>query len=439
MPKSSTMHLAVDLSYAHTDLRWRMGDWDTFRFYGPEFYKEIARTASRGVFDMVFFGDAAETPENYGGNFRSAVETGFRWPKHDMMPMIPVMSEVASGLGFGLTMSTTYHHPFHVARLFASLDWVTGGRMGWNAVTSAYKNEAANWGFSKMPDPAERYRRAREHLQIVTDLWGSVEADAILLDREGERFGDPDKVHLLDHVGEHFSVRGPLPTMPSPQGRPIIIQAGQSPDGMDLAATYADMQFVSRRSLQAMAEHRETLDRLVEKHGRSPRDVGVWWAISFIIAESREAALAKRERIIEEIGPTYGMMALSAQFGVDFSALHPDMTLAEAGELVKSQHVHWGIFDDIIKANPPDMTIGGYASQRVIAEPRVVGSAVDIADQMEEMHEVTDRNGGFLLHPGFNVLSELREFVDLVVPELQRRGLVKTEYRGSTLRANLME
>jgi FMN-dependent oxidoreductase (nitrilotriacetate monooxygenase family) len=430
------MHFAMDLSFAHTDLRWRQPEWRRFRLYGPEYYQRIARIAERGVIDMLFFGDAAETPENHGGDFRSAVSTGFRWPKHDMLPMIPMMAAASSGVGFGLTMSTTYQHPFHVARAYASLDWVTGGRVGWNAVTGAYKNEAANWGLDTMPTSAERYRRAREHLEVVTGLWATVEEDAIVMDYDSGLFADPDKVHLLEHRGEYYNVRGPLPAFPSPQGRPVIIQAGQSPDGMDLAATYADMQFVSRQTTESSAEHRKTLDELLVAKGRSPRDLGVWWALGAMVGESREAALAERERIIAEVGPEHGMMALSAQFGMDFSALHPDTVLAEAAELVKRQHVHWGSFDEIVKTSPPDRTIGQYAAARVLPAPRIAGSPAEIADQFEELHEATGANGGFIIAPGFEPMRQLAEFVDLVVPELQRRGLMKKEYAGPTLRSN---
>jgi long-chain alkane monooxygenase len=437
MPQTRRMHLAMDLSFAHTDERWRNAEWSKYRYYGPEYYQEVARTASRGVFDMLFFGDAAETPENHGGNYDSSLSVGFRWPKHDMMPMIPMMAAASSGVGFGITVSTTYHHPFHVARLFSSLDWVTGGRVGWNAVTSAYKNEGANWGFDVLPDPAERYRRAREHIGVVHDLWATVEPDAVVFERDAGRFADPARVHLLNHQGEFYKVRGPLPALPSPQGRPVQIQAGQSADGMDLAATYADMQFVHRGSAESMADHRATLDRLLVEHGRSPRDLGVWWALSVVVGETHADAVALRRRQIEEASPDYGMLSLSALFGTDFSALDPHMTLAEAGEVIRRARAHWGVFEDMIRNADPEQTVAELAADHIGMEPRLIGSPTEIADQLEELHEVSDANGGFILEPSHHTLEELGSFVDLVVPELQRRGLVKTEYAGPTLRSNL--
>jgi FMN-dependent oxidoreductase (nitrilotriacetate monooxygenase family) len=255
LSESEIIHLAADISFAHTDYLWRTpGSWEGYGYYGnPAMYEDISRIASRGVMDLLFFGDAAETPEIHGGDHRAAVRLGVRWPKHDMFPMVPIMSRAAPGVGFGLTMSTTYHHPFHVARLYNALDHVTGGRIAWNAVTSAYKNEAANYGYAEMVEHDLRYERAQEHLKVVTGLWDTVEKDAIVMDRERGIFADPEKVHLLNHEGRFYKVRGPLPVLPSPQGRPPIIQAGQSGPGMELAATYADMQFVWRRTLDSRA------------------------------------------------------------------------------------------------------------------------------------------------------------------------------------------
>ena len=294
MSKSKSIHLAADLSHYHTDYLWMLpGSWRGYSYYsGPEFYEDIARTAARGVMDMLFFGDSGGTPEDYGGNHHTAGRYGTKWPRHDMMPMIPCMSRGAEGVGFGITMSTTYHHPFHIARVFNGLDHVTKGRIAWNAVTSRSKNEAANYGYKKMIEHDERYDRAQEHLGICLKLWDSIEPDAIVLDRERRIFGDPSKVHLINHEGEHYSVRGPLPALPSPQRRPIIIQAGQSGPGMDLAAHYADMQFSTRRTLPSMKEHRARLDQKLASFGRKPEDCGILWSVRIQVADSEEQARA---------------------------------------------------------------------------------------------------------------------------------------------------
>jgi long-chain alkane monooxygenase len=439
MSQSELLHLAADLSFIHTDHLWRRtGSWVGYDYYGPDFYEDMARIASRGVMDMLFFGDAAETPEIYGGNYDAALKYGVRWPKHDMTPMIPLMARVAQGVGFGLTMSTTYHHPFHVARMFSSLDHVTGGRTGWNAVTSAYKNEAANWGYDSMVMAKDRYERAREHLKVVQDLWATVEPDAIRMDRDGGIFADPSKVHLLNHEGKYYKVRGPLPVMPSPQGRPIMIQAGQSPDGMDLAARYADLQFVHRRSIPSIKAHRAELDGLLAKHGRKPRDLGCLWSLRVQAAETDAEARAKERNMLDQLPPDAGLIELSFFYAIDFSRFDGAMKLRETAEMVRAEQVHWGTFDELMKTEDPDITIEELG-RKFIAERTLffVGTPKHIADKLEEVHDAGGRNGGIILAKNFNAPGTIRDFVELVVPELQRRGLTKTRYAGPTLRDNI--
>jgi FMN-dependent oxidoreductase (nitrilotriacetate monooxygenase family) len=356
-----------------------------------------------------------------------------------MFPMVPIMARAAPGVGFGLTMSTTYHHPFHVARLYNALDHVTGGRIAWNAVTSAYKNEAANYGYKAMVEHDLRYERAQEHLKVVTGLWDTVEKDAIVMDREKGYFADPEKVHLLNHQGRFYDVRGPLPVLPSPQGRPPIIQAGQSGPGMELAATYADMQFVWRRTVPSMKDHRAKLDQLLAARGRRPRDIGILWLMRIQAAESVSEALAMERRFLDSLPPDAGLMLLSTTYGLDFSIFDGRMKLAEAAASVKSQNTHWGLFEDILRTNDPDMSIEEFG-RRYMSDsmPAIIGSPKTIVDEMERIHYETGANGGFILANGFSTPGNIREFVDLVVPELQRRGLSKKKYAGPTLRDNLM-
>lgn len=440
MCQSETLHLAADISFIHTDHLWRTpGSWAGYPFYGPDFYEELARTAARGVMDLLFFGDAAETPEIYGGTHAAAVRLGVRWPKHDMMPMAAIMSRAAPGVGLGLTMSTTYHHPFHVARLFSSLDHATGGRIAWNAVTSAYKNEAANWGHDVMVLAKDRYARAREHLKIVQELWKSVEADAILLDRERGIFADPEKVHLLNFEGEFYKVRGPLPVMPSPQGRPIMIQAGQSEDGMDLAARYADMQFVHRRSDESIRAHRADLDRRLLQHGRQSRDLGCLWSMRVQVGETEADARAKERNFLDQLPPDAGLIELSFFYGIDFSSFRPDMKLSDTAELVRTQQVHWGTFEELMKTEDASISIGELGRKFISdRQLHVIGTPKQVADRIEAVHDAGGRNGGIILGKNFAAPGTIVDFVNLVVPELQRRGLSKRAYQGSTLRDNLV-
>lgn len=440
MSQSETLHLAADLSHIHTDYLWRSaGCWIGYPYYGqPDLYEDCARIAARGKFDLLFFGDSANTSENHGGTHHAAVAYGMRWPKHDMSPLIPLMARAAAGVGFGLTMSTTYQHPFHVARFFNALDHVTGGRIAWNAVTSAYKNEAANWGYEEMIEHDERYVRAREHMQVACALWDSVEKDAIIFDKASGMFANPQKVHLINHKGKYFNVRGPLPVIPSPQHRPVLIQAGQSPAGIDLAATFAEMQFVGRNSLASMKAHRRTLDDRLATHNRSPRDCGVLWSIRVQVAESEAEALEKERRYIASIPREAGLIELSHMYGIDFSALRSDMRLADVAETVKAQNVHWGSFEELLETNDPEMTVGELGRKNAIGKTLAVrGTPKSIADQIEQIHDATGRNGGIILAKGIEIPTYLREFVEYVVPELQRRGLTKMRYDGTTLRENL--
>ena len=439
MSERETIHLAADISFIHTDYLWRMpGSWVGYPYYSTsDFYEDIARIAERGVMDMLFFGDNGGTSEDFGGDHRAVVRLGAKWPRHDMTPMIPLLARVTNGVGYALTMSTTYHHPFHVARIFNSLDHVTRGRIGWNVVTSAYKGEAANWGYDVMMEHDDRYVKAQEHLQVACALWDSVERDALVFDRESGVFVDPDKVHRLDFRGQFFNVRGPLPALPSPQQRPVIIQAGSSGPGMDLAAKYAEIQFSTRRTLPSMQQHRAAIDAKLAKFGRKPRELGILWSIRIQVAESESEAREKEQRFLDSIPPEAGLIEMSQQFGVDFSTAKPGMRLTDFADQVKSQKGNLGTFEELLKTTEPSMTVAEFGrdfmTRRILV---AAGTPKAIVDMLEKLHYETGANGGFILGRGFHAMDNIREFVDLVVPELQRRGLSKKKYSGQTLREN---
>ena len=440
MSQSESIHLAADLSFLHTDYLWRMpGSWVGYPYYGTsEFYEEIARVAERGVMDMLFFGDTGGTSEDYGGTHDAVVRYGAKWPRHDMTPMIPLMAKAAAGVGFALTLSTTYHHPFHCARLFNALDHVTRGRIAWNAVTSAYKNEAANYGFDEMMDHDERYVRAEEFLEVACKLWDSIEPDALVLDRDKGIYADPAKVHRIDHRGRYFNVRGPLPALPSPQRRPVIIQAGLSGPGMKLAADFAELQFSTRRTVASMRAHRAALDAALAQAGRAPRDIGILWSIRIQVADSDADAAAKERRYLDSIPPEAGLVEMSAQYGVDFSTAKPGMRLADFADEVRAQKGNLGSFEELLKTTDPAQPLHEFARRFLVDRILVAaGTPQSIADKLEELHFATGANGGFILGRGYSAMNNIREFVEFVVPELQRRGLSKRKYAGATLRENL--
>ncbi|MGB0577620.1 MAG: NtaA/DmoA family FMN-dependent monooxygenase [Alphaproteobacteria bacterium] len=439
MSERETIHLAADLSFLHTDFLWRMpGSWVGYPYYSSsEFYEDIAKTAQQGRFDLLFFGDTGGTSEDFGGNHDAVVRNGVKWPRHDMTAMIPILARLTQGVGYALTMSTTYHHPFHCARTFNALDHVTKGRIAWNAVTSAYKWEAMNWGFEEMMDHDERYRRAQEFLQVACELWDSVEPDAVIMNRESGEFLDPEKVHRLDFKGDYFNVRGPLPALPSPQQRPVIIQAGSSGPGMDLAAKYADLQFSTRRTVESMKQHRAAIDEKLAKFGRTPRDLGILWSVRVQVAESVSEARAKEQAFLDSVPPEGGLIEMSQWFGVDFSTAELGMTLTDFADQVREQKGNLGTFDELLKTTDLNMTVRefgrDYMSQRVLVAE---GTPKEIVDKLEMMHYETGANGGFILARGFHASDNIKEFVEHVVPELQRRGLSKKDYSGTTLREN---
>lgn len=439
MSARETIHLAADLSFLHTDFLWRMpGSWVGYPYYSTsDFYEDIAKIAERGKMDLLFFGDTGGTSEDFGGNFDAVVSRGVKWPRHDMTPMIPVLARVTNHIGYALTMSTTYHHPFHCARMFNALDHVTRGRIAWNAVTSAYKWEAMNWGFDVMMEHDERYRRAQEFLQVACQLWDSVEPDAPVLDRDKGLFLDPDKVHRLDFRGDYFNVRGPLPALPSPQQRPLIIQAGQSGPGMDLAAKYADLQFSTRRTVESMKQHRAAIDEKLASFGRKPRDLGILWSVRVQVAESRSEARAKEQTFLDSIPPEGGLIEMSQWFGVDFSTADPNMTLSDFADQVREAGGNLGTLEEIVKTTDSKTTVlelgRDYLTKRIMTAE---GTPEEIVDKLEMIHNETGANGGFILGRGYHAMDNIREFVERVVPELQRRGLSKTEYSAGTLHDN---
>ena len=273
-----------------------------------------------------------------------------------MAPMIPLMAKVGSGVGFAITMSTTYHHPFYIARFFNALDHVTRGRIAWNAVTSAYKNEAANYGFDTMMEHDERYERAQEFLEVTCKLWDSVEKDALVADRENGIFADPAKVHRIDHRGRYFNVRGPLPALPSPQHRPVIIQAGLSGPGLDLSATYADMQFRHAARLRAWSNTATRWMPNLPRSGAS-RATSAFFGRSASRSPIRSGCQGKGAALSCVDQPEAGLVEMSAQYNVDFSKARPGMRLADFADEVREQKGNYGSFDELLKTTDPAQTV----------------------------------------------------------------------------------
>lgn len=442
---SEYMHLAFDLSFTHTEGRWRApGSWEGRDFPDLRMFVEIAQMAERGGIDLLFFGDGTGIPDTWEGSRDGAVRWGIQWPRQDMSPYIAALAQVTENIGFGLTYASTFMHPYYTARLLNSLQHLTSGRLAFNVVTSTRLADAANYGFNTLMDHDERYERMEEFIQVCKALWDSVEPDAILRDRTTGEFADPSKVHALDHHGRFFDVRGPLNSVPSPYGHPVLVQAGGSPCGIQASASFADVVFGATRSLKDMVAHRQQLDAALVDRGRSTEDVGILWSTDIIVAETEHEAKDRRERIGEWLPRDAVGVYLSYNSGWDFSTLPDRFALGDLAErIAASNATPAGFVARLLseRGESSEMTRDEFFDhgwRAVTGDAHAIaGTPTQVADRLEEVFEATGRRGGFMLSPGQVVPRSIGEVVDLLVPELRRRGAVRREYAGTTLRENL--
>ncbi len=441
------MNLAFDVSYIAMDGRWNMpGSWPGCTFPAVEMYEEIARIAERGCLDMIFSGDGTGIPSTWRGSIDAAVEWGITFPRQDLSPLFTAMSRVTKHIGFGLTYASTFMHPYYVARLMNSMDHVTGGRVAMNVVTSTRLADAANFGFDALMEHGARYERLEEFVEVCRKLWDSVAPDAMLWDAASGRVADPAKVHAIDHVGRFFKVKGPLNTPPSPQGRPPILQAGGSPRGIRACALVADFAFGENMALELQVKHRAALDAALAELGRDASRAGILWQKPLLVAETAEAAQRQRARLLTAIPPEGAGAYLSHNSGYDFSRLPERFSLRELNEIIAASNatpvgfVHQlahrlGETTELTRAEFFDYGLR-YATHY---ETTFAGSVAQCADHLEEVFEATGSRGGFMIGHPVAMPGDLADIVDLLVPELQRRGRFRREYRGRTLRETLAD
>jgi FMN-dependent oxidoreductase (nitrilotriacetate monooxygenase family) len=407
-------------------------------FLSPDYYQRIARTLEAGKFHLAFFDDRLAMPDRYGDDFAESVRNGIRVVKMDLVPILTAMGLATRHLGLGGTYSTTYHEPFHVARVFATLDHMTGGRAAWNVVTSLNDSEAANFGHEAHLGHDERYDRADEFMEVVLGHWDAWEEDAILLDRGRRVFADPAKVHRLDHKGRFFRSRGPFTVPRSPQGRPVIIQAGQSGRGRRFAARWGELIFVLFPNLAfGQRAYREIKDE-VARAGRDPDSVKVAPAVYAIVGETRAEAEDKAARIDGLALPIDTLVLLSEVLNYDFAQKGPDepFTDAELASISGLQAIRDRVVRLSGKANPTVRDFIEHSGRGTLREVgHFIGSPKEVADGLEEWF-TGGACDGFVL-AATHVPGAYEDFVRLVVPELQRRGLFRTDYEGRTLRENL--
>jgi FMN-dependent oxidoreductase (nitrilotriacetate monooxygenase family) len=440
------MHLAFDLSYIHMEGRWRMpGAWPG-RYPDVAMFEEIARIAERGLLDMLFSGDGTGVPSTWARSRDAAVRWGVSWPRQDLSPMSVAMSRVTKHLGFGITYSTTFTHPYFLARHFNSLDHVTGGRIAFNVITSTRRSDYANYGYDDLVAHDERYDRMEEFIDVCRALWNSVEPDAMLWDEETGQVGDPTKVHDVEHRGRFFKVSGPLNTPPSPQTRPVLLQAGSSPRGIRACAYVADMAFGPDMPLSLQIAQRKALDEAVAELGRDPQSMGIVWQQPCVVAETEREAVARRELLLNAIPPEAVGVYLSHNGGYDFSTVPQRFTLGELHrEIIAGQASPGGFMREMVTRLGADTEITrdeffDYGRAFATSYTRTIaGTAAQVADILEEKFEATGSRGGFMLGHVVSMPHDLEAIVDLLVPELQRRGRFRREYKGMTLRDNLFD
>ncbi len=419
----------------HSHAMWRhpRTDWDRDTWARPELYQHIARTCERGRFDLVFFADLNYISDTYTGSLAPALTHAVQAPEHDPIPLLSFMAAVTDRIGLASTFSTSHHHPFYVARLWASLDHLTRGRVGWNVVTSLNHNQAANYGEAR-EDTSARYRRAEEFVEVCRRLWESWEPDAVVMDASAGVFADPAGVRRIDFEGEFFRSRGPLNVVRSPQGGPAILQAGTSPAGRDFAARHADGIFaIQPRPIDAR-ELRDDIRARAEAAGRDPDHVRFLFGAQPVVGDSEAHARELLEEHNALVPLEAGLAILSAHLDFDLSKLDPDEPMADRDEPELAR-----LRTRYLNPDGSSMTVAEVARRhgQSVGLPQIVGTASSVADQLEAFIEVAGGDG-FMLSP-IHCPGAIDDFVDLVVPELQRRGRVRTEYSGSTLRELLRD
>jgi FMN-dependent oxidoreductase (nitrilotriacetate monooxygenase family) len=441
------MRLALDSSWTQVENTWRLPQ-SRMRPHYPEIslFEDIARIAERGLFDLIFFGDSTGIPNTWKGSIDEAVFHGVAWPRMDMSPWITAMARVTSHVGFGLTYASTFMHPFYVARLLNSLDHITNGRIAFNVITSQRKADAENYGFDELMEHGQRYDRMDEFMDVCRALWDSIEPDAFKWDADSGMVADPAKVRAINHAGRFFKVKGPLSVPPSPQGTPVLIQAGGSPRGTRTAARFVDHIFGGRKPIPLMVKQREEVDAALRAAGRDPEPVGIIWSTQVIVAETENEAQALRENLINGVPREAIGVWLSHNTGFDMSTLPPRFSLRELNErIVAAQASPVGFVGMLLKTYGEDgeITLEEFFDYGLKAATSYgttrPGTPGQIADYLEEMFEATGRRDGFMLrHSQGDPMLLLHNLSDLLVPELQRRGLFRSSYAGKTLRENLL-
>lgn len=393
-----------------------------------EGFLDIARTAERGTFDAVFFADQPGLDE--AAAFRP-------WNALDPTILLTALAGVTEHVGLVATASTTFDHPYHIARRFASLDHVSGGRAAWNIVTTQHNSAAGNFGLANLPPHEDRYRRAEEFVEVVVRLWDSWEDGAVLADAATGRYADPARVHPINHTGASFSVTGPLQVPRSPQGRPVIVQAGASEASKRLGARWADALFTVQRTVEGAREFYRDVKTLAAGFGRNPDNLIVLPGLYPVVGSTEEEAWARKKTFDDLLDAEADKIRLAERFGTDPDRLALDAPLPDDILDGVSPHLSRGFLENIVlEARRDRLTVRQILGRNALSGHRVVvGTPEQIADNIEAWFTAGAADGFNLNMDSYP--DGFRLFVDHVVPELRRRNLFRTEYGGRTLRDHL--
>ncbi|SEU09779.1 FMN-dependent oxidoreductase, nitrilotriacetate monooxygenase family [Salinibacillus kushneri] len=413
---------------------WTHPDDQSHQYKDKAYWINLAKLLEKGKFDGIFLADVLGPYDVYQESRDAAVRQGAQTPVNDPMLVVPLMAAVTEHLGFGVTASVTHEHPYPFARKMSTLDHLTNGRAGWNIVTSYLKSAAVNMGLQNQIKHDERYDIAEDFLQVCYKLWEeSWEDDAVKIDKENGVFADPDKVHDIHHEGPYFQVPGAHLSEPSPQRTPVLYQAGASKKGRAFAAKNAELVFIGAPTLHAAKKTVERLRQEVKEAGRSPEEVKILPMFTPIVGKTEEEAQAKFQDYKNHISHEGALALFGGWTGIDLSDYHSDQVL----EYIENDAIQSAV-ENFTKIDPNKkwtveeiknfVGIGGMSAF-------TVGSPEQVADTMEEWVREADVDGfniAYALTPG-----TFKDFIEYVVPILQERGLVQTEYSGTTYRDRL--
>ncbi|MGE0154221.1 MAG: NtaA/DmoA family FMN-dependent monooxygenase [Reyranellaceae bacterium] len=394
---------------------------------------DLAKTLERGCFDGVFFADIPAAYDVYKGGPAETMRYGVVWPAHDPVALVGVMAAATERLGVITSLSVAGVPPYHLVRSVSTLDYLSGGRVGWNIVTGHSRAEHRALGAEQMPHD-ERYDRADEYLDICKGLWNGFPPDAILMDRENRHLVDPDRITPVKYSGKYMNCYAVPPVFPSPQGRPLLFQAGSSGRGRQFATRHSDVIFAMGVDLKTMKAAVDN-QRLTERQQGMDRQIPLMFAVLPHVGGTEEEALRKRDELFRQIPAEAVLARYSGVYGVDFSEIDIDKPLAEAKTETSQglMALALSMFKDtklsIREAIAKTGQVGGM--------PSIAGAPEQIADQLETLWRGSGGHG-FMVSPAINNDS-MEDFVDHVIPILQKRGIFRTEYEGRTLRDNLLD